>query len=439
MMKRKAGLLTALVLALLFCHESGAEEAPAFDLSEIEREVEKKPYAIHGFLQAQPTLSGLDRDSSLYRLRFFREDPGATAEESDVGARLEGTLHYGNLSAFARVDSFLAHDYNGWDGDMTLMEGYLSFKPAPRMTLEAGKRVTKWGKGYAWNPVAFVDRPKNPEDPEEALEGYTVLAGDFIRSLAGPLQTLAFTPVLLPVYEDLNDDFGKAGHVNLAAKLYALLWDTDLDLLFFTGASRTTRWGFDFSKNLLPQFEIHGEAAWVKDFPKKSFPQAGQAVSTETDVWNYLLGIRYLTQSELTVIFEYYHNGEGVDPDDLDNLYASIDDAYDAYQQTGDPALFGPVKQLVGGGFTWRNPLEDYLYLRLIQKEPFDILYLNPACTIIAALNDGSFNLIPELSYSPVTNLELRLRSVLPVGGNKTEYGEKQSDWRVEFRLRYFF
>lgn len=76
---------------------------------------------------------------------------------------------------------------------------------------------------------------------------------------------------------------------------------------------------------------------------------------------------------------------------------------------------------------------------RLDQKEPFDILYLNPACTIIAALNDGSFNLIPELSYSPVTNLELRLRSVLPVGGNKTEYGEKQSDWRVEFRLRYFF
>jgi hypothetical protein len=34
--------------------------------------------------------------------------------------------------------------------------------------LDAGKKVVKWGKGYAWNPVAFVDRPKNPEDPEEA-------------------------------------------------------------------------------------------------------------------------------------------------------------------------------------------------------------------------------------------------------------------------------
>ena len=139
------------------------------------------------------------------------------------------------------------------------------------------------------------------------------------------------------------------------------------------------------------------------------------------------------------MIFEYYHNGEGVDPGDLENLCASIDHAYDAYQQTGDPALFGPFNQLVGGGFTWRNPLEDYLYLRLIQKEPFDILYFNPACTIITAINDGSFNLIPELSYSPVTNLELRLRSVVPVGGDKTEYGEKQNDWRVEFRLRYFF
>jgi len=54
-------------------------------------------------------------------------------------------------------------------------------------------------------------------------------------------------------------------------------------------------------------------------------------------------------------------------------------------------------------------------------------------------MNDWSFNLIPEFNYSPTTNLELRLRGIIPVGGVQTEYGEKQSDWRVEFRLRYFF
>ena len=164
----------------------------------MKRKWRKSPTLSAGFLQAQPTLSGLDRDSPLYRLRFYQDEPGAASEESDVGVRLEGAFQYGDLSAFARLDSFLSHDPDGWDGKMTLMEGYLSYKPGPHMALDAGKRVTKWGKGYAWNPVSFVDRPKNPEDPEEALEGYFLLGGDFIRSFDGPLQTLAFTPVHPP-------------------------------------------------------------------------------------------------------------------------------------------------------------------------------------------------------------------------------------------------
>jgi len=438
-MKIGVSLLCALVLVSLLCRTSMSEETPTFDLSEIEKEVEKKPYAFGGFLQVQPTLSGLDRDSALYKLKFYEEEPGASLEESNLGTRLEGAFQYGDLSAFARLDSFLTHDPNGWNGKMTLMEGYLSYKPGPHMAVEAGKRVTKWGKGYAWNPVSFVDRPKNPEDPEEALEGYYILGGDFIRSLDGPLQTLAFTPVILPVYEDINDEFGQTGHVNVAAKLYALLYDTDLDLLFFTGASRTTRLGFDFSRNLLSNLEIHGEAAWINDFQKMTFLEDGQVLTNKSDVWSYLLGTRYLTETDLTAIFEYYHNGEGVDPGDLNNLNVYIDRAYDNYQQTGNRSLFGPINRLTKEGFSWRNPLKDYLYLRLTQKEPFDILYFTPAFTTIVAMNDWSFNLMPELNYNPITNLEMRLRGIIPVGGDQTEYGEKQSDWRVEFRLRYYF
>lgn len=438
-MKTGVALLCAIALSVLFWSVCRAEETPSFDLSEIEQEVEKRPYAFGGFLQAQPTLSGLDRDSPLYKLKFYADEPGETLEQSNLGARLEGSLHYGDLSAFARLDNFANHDHDGWHGTMTLMEGYLSYKPGPHMALEAGKRVTKWGKGYAWNPVSFVDRPKDPEDPEEALEGYYVAAGDFIRSFDGPLQTLAFTPVIFPVYEDINDEFGKTGYVNVAAKLYALLYDTDLDLLFFTGDSRTTRWGFDFSKNLLSNLEIHGEIAWIENFQEKTFLENGQALTSEADVWSSLVGMRYLTETDLTAIFEYYHNGEGVDPDDLKNLYAYIDQAYEDYKQTGNRSLFGPINRLTKEGFTWRNPLKDYLYLRLSQKEPLDILYFTPAFTTMVCLNDGSFNLIPELNYSPITNLELRLRGVIPVGGDQTEYGEKQNDWRAEFRLRYFF
>ncbi|MBI2015286.1 MAG: hypothetical protein HYS77_07090, partial [Candidatus Rokubacteria bacterium] len=78
-------------------------------------------------------------------------------------------------------------------------------------------------------------------------------------------------------------------------------------------------------------------------------------------------------------------------------------------------------------------------YARAAQKEPFDILYFTPAVTTVVNVVDRSFVVIPELSYSPRTNLELRLRGVALVGERRTEYGEKQNDYRLELRVRYYF
>lgn len=66
------------------------------------------------------------------------------------------------------------------------------------------------------------------------------------------------------------------------------------------------------------------------------------------------------------------------------------------------------------------------------------MLDFTPALTSIVNLTDGSFNLIPELVHSPVTNLEMRLRGVGLFGGQGTEYGEKQNDYRLELWVPYF-
>lgn len=80
-MKKWVVLLCAVVLPALFWGMCIAEETPSFNLSEIEQEVEKKPYAFGGFLQAQPTLSGLDQDSPLYKLKCYADEPGGTLEQ----------------------------------------------------------------------------------------------------------------------------------------------------------------------------------------------------------------------------------------------------------------------------------------------------------------------------------------------------------------------
>ena len=66
-------------------------------------------------------------------------------------------------------------------------------------------------------------------------------------------------------------------------------------------------------------------------------------------------------------------------------------------------------------------------YLRVSQKEPFDILYFTPAITLIGNLGDGSFTAIPEVTYAGIENVELRLRFQANFGGNFTEYGESRS------------
>ncbi len=52
-------------------------------------------------------------------------------------------------------------------------------------------------------------------------------------------------------------------------------YDTDIDVMFMTGPSRPDRYGFDFSRNLTTNFEIHGEYAWVRNTRKTVLNTAG--------------------------------------------------------------------------------------------------------------------------------------------------------------------
>ena len=425
---------------VLTCLQPGfCQDEYQFDLSEIEKEIEKKPYHIGGFLEFRPVLFGLNRDAALYKLRFFDQHKKSILEQYNFGLRIEGSYQKNIVGLYFRTDSLLCYDDKEWDEDITLSEGYFSLKPGPGLTVNAGKEVIQWGKGYAFNPVAFTSRPKDPDDPTEALEGYYVVSADLIKSFKGHLKTIAFTPVLIPVTQDINDDFGEPKHINFAAKLYFLFWDTDLDLLFFTGESRTTRYGFDFARNIKPNFEIHGELAWITDVDQKSIDSQGNLSTEESDILRALLGIRYLTANDITFVVEYFHNGGGIDEDDADRFFRFVDRSYDMFLSTGDSSQLTRATRLSQNTMATAKPIRDYLYFRASWKEPFDILYFTPAVTSIVNLNDHSLSLAPELLYSPKTNLELRLRSTFLIGDNHTEYGEKQNAYKIELRARYYF
>ena len=415
-----------------------AEEEYKFDLSEIE----KKPYHLGGYVELRPVLFGLDRDASLYKLKFYNRDEGRTIEEYNGRLRLEGSLEKGIARLFVKANFDLQYSYLGWDHSepkKMIYEGYLSLKPSSSLSFKFGKQTLLWGKGYAFNPVAFVSRPKDPDDPELAIEGYITASADYIKSFQGPLKTVSITPVIFPVYKDVNDDFGTVKRLNFAGKLYLLLYDTDIDIMAMTGRSRTTRAGIDFSKNITTNLEIHGEFAFINNQKSRVIDSQGNISEEKFDAKSYLLGIRYLTASDTTFIFEYYRNGTGFSRLEMKDYLTFIDRGYDVFLLNGNDSQLKKAASVTEGNYGRINPSKDYLYLRISQKEPFNILYFTPAITGIMNLNDKSVSLSPELLYTGITNLELRLKGIALVGQNGSEYGEKQNDYRVELRVRYYF
>lgn len=430
----KIFLCLAVVLFCLATNGACADEF-AFDLAAFE----KKPWHLSGYAELRPVLFGLDRDAALYRLRFFDRDEGGTTSETNARLQLEGSYERGPARLFARLNSDYRRSTFGETFQTTFYDGYLSLRPRPFLTLDAGKKSLRWGTGYAWNPAAFFDRPKDPDDPELNREGFIIATADFIRSFSGPLRTLALTPVLLPVRSGLNEDFGRADHLNLGGKVYLLFYDTDIDLTALVGGSRSNRYGVDFARHITSNFAVHGELAYIRSVPRPLVDADGNLHQKNASALSYLLGLRYLTHTETTWILEYYRNGSGYTRDEMRHFFGLVDAAFAEFGATGDVGALERAQSLGRQGFTRNNPMRDYLYLRVSHKEPFAILYLTPALTAIANLNDGSFSLAPEALYTPLTNLELRVKAIFPSGGRYSEFGERQNDYRLELRARYYF
>jgi hypothetical protein len=425
----------ALAWAALLASAVAWADEPAFDISQYE----KKPFEIGGYAEIKHEGFALNKDGALYQLSNLGAAGRSTLDRSTGTVQLAGKLRSGIATIDFRTNSAWQHDALASQTDNTLYEGALSLRLSEHTTLEAGKRALRWGKGYAWNPIGFVERSKDPNDPNLAREGFWMVDGDFIFNPGGVVQTIAFTPVLVPVTPRMNRDFGAQDHLNPAAKLYVLIHDIDVDLAWQGAGSRPARLGADFSMNVASNVEVHGEWARAGTTSIAVVDAAGHVSTKVARPQSWLLGLRYLTEGDTTYIAEYYRNGAGYTPAQLQAFDSAADAAYAQVQQGGALALLQKAQALAQGSYGRPNPGTDYLYLRAQQKDALGIVYFQPALTAMVNLRDRSWQLTPELLYTGIRNVELRARAYLLSGGNGTDFGEKQVRRKLEFYARYYF
>jgi hypothetical protein len=245
-----------LALTLFLSDVSGAGEYD-FDIPE----ANPSPYKIGGRVEARWLYHRFDENSASYKRISYEHDPGSAAKEWRALMELAGSWKKGVFQAalLTHHDYTGAVDKEGWFHK--IYAGYLSIAPNAHLTLDAGKKLALWGKGYAWNPAGFINPLKDPDDPALNLEGRTLVAVDMIKSFAsGHLTNMGLTVLALPVIEDwVNTDMGENGDIYFGLKLYFLLNDTDVDIIYFNGTDHPRCLGLDFARNLSENIEVHGE------------------------------------------------------------------------------------------------------------------------------------------------------------------------------------
>ena len=351
---------------------------------------------------------------------------------------LSGKLNLDPVVVDVRAQAFNANDQlvNGSDRG-TVMDGGVRWSAGPGLTVDLGKRVQRWGKGYAWSPVGFVERTKDASDPQSSREGFVMASAEWTQSFSGPVSAVGLGGFVVPTDGGrLNQDFGAERDINPAAKLYLLAWDTDIDFLWRGKGARPESFGFDFSRNISSALEVHGEWARFRDAPRSSVSAAGSIRQTATDATSWLLGVRYLTPSEVTWIVEYYRNGSGYDEGELDDYYTFLETAL---ADGAAPMLEEKARRAAQSGYGRPNPGKDYLYVKASVNEPFGWVYGAASLTAMTNIKDRSWQLTPEVSYTGFNNVEIRARTFFLYGASHTEFGEKPASRRVEVYARFFF
>ncbi|MDD2383585.1 MAG: hypothetical protein PHN18_05300 [Sulfurospirillaceae bacterium] len=348
-----------------------------FDLSAIE----VKPYTLSGYLKGENKLQSLNDDSPLFHTKN---------KDSMKTYASEGNLKFAYFEDAWKIDSEMMVNYNDIDGiysdKYTVSQLFVQYKFDPNNLIEVGKKAPKWGKGYFVNPIAFFDRKKDPNDPEASREGFVMANYRYNKSYNGDIKNFSLDVIVMQNDNHLNHDYASEEANNVGLKAYFLYLDTDIDIIYQYKDTGHDKIGFDFAKNLLTNLEIHGEFANTLGM----------------DDYAYLVGLKYLTEFELTITSEYFYQK---------NIQSKTEPFYD----------------------------HQYLMHKLSQKEPLDILYSSLYYKNIYNLADHSMQNALGATYSFKNNMLLDISYTINEGRKTSEYGSKLVQNTLWSKLYWYF
>lgn len=272
-----------------------------------------------------------------------------------------------NTAALAELNAAL-EPYTGTRTQLRVKETYAGLS-AGDFDFMAGRRIVRWGTGYAFTPAGVLDPPRDPTNPTDRLnlyEGRDMVKADFVH---GPHAfSLAWSSAMLaPAVSNLHD--------TTAFRYNVLVRGFDTSLIAASERGGDAVGGVTFTRVFGQAWELHGEGAWREQ----------GAV---------LLGGKYTTKWGVSFIGEFYTPPNTAYYRDM-NISSTAGRQHYAFLYTGKSRL----RELPG----WKQ---------------WDL-----SASMVENLNDKSYVVIADANRRFGNHFSTYLHLEVPEGSKTSEYG----------------
>ena len=359
-------------------------------------------------------------------------------------------------------------------------ELYVSISPKPWLNVLLGKKRIIWGSGFAFNPTDLINPAKDPTDPNFQRAGQWVARIELpfekftVSTLFAPQvlyqqNGLPFAMMKYPDYPlaDGTKPADDAYHYLLAARLYLLLFNTDINLFYFFSNKyndtfeNASRFGASFSRYFFTDYELHVEALFQvgsgKTYPNHLCANGGacslQTALSATKLQDgnlyprVLVGGRTQFRDESTLSVEYYYQSDGYSALEFEDYLRLLSRAQMA-GLTSAAQPMGGSSGAVPQRFTFDPLRRHYLILSYNKPKIRDDFAIG--ATLIAGLADLSGTISPSASWNAKEWLTLSLYGFVPIRGipvgtvsvndvSYSEYSLLPMDFRFLFEARAYY
>ena len=190
------------------------------------------------------------------------------------------SLHYRSRFSFSSSVIGLATTYSGTNSRLRVKETYAALSVGD-FDFTGGRKMVRWGTGYAFTAAGVLDPPRDPTNPTDRLnvnEGRDMIKADWVRGRHA-LSLAWSTAMLAPRNSTLHD--------TTAFRYNVLVRGFDTSLIAGNDRGGDSFGALTFTRVLGQAWEMHGEAVWREQGA-------------------LLLGAKYTMSSGVTFIGEFY-------------------------------------------------------------------------------------------------------------------------------------